>query len=141
MRIAAILLAGLTLFGGTALAQEASGGWIGAEVQDLTKEEAAKLGWPSPHGARVVTVDKGGPAADAGLAKGDVIDIAAKQQLDNKAEFGKLLAGNGPGTVLTLRIKRGAWFVSVAAASPSISVLSAREWRRNRELKAGSYAW
>lgn len=39
------------LIGGAASAQEPKG-WLGADVLDVTKAEAAKLGWDAPHGAK-----------------------------------------------------------------------------------------
>jgi hypothetical protein len=46
-----LLLAGL-LFAGAAWAQEQRPGWLGAELLNVTKEEADKLGWEAPRGAR-----------------------------------------------------------------------------------------
>jgi hypothetical protein len=44
----------LLLVGGTAVAQEAKG-WLGADVVDVTKAEADKFGWDTPHGAKLGT--------------------------------------------------------------------------------------
>ena len=48
------------------MAQEPKG-WLGADVQDVTKAEADKLGWDTPHGARLGVVASGSPAEKAGL--------------------------------------------------------------------------
>jgi S1-C subfamily serine protease len=46
---------------------EACKGWLGADVQDITKTEADKFGWDSPHGAKQGVVASGSPAERAGL--------------------------------------------------------------------------
>ena len=60
------------LIGGVASAQEPKG-WFGAAVQDVTKEEADKLRWDAPHGAKVREVQAGSPAEKAGLKVGDKV--------------------------------------------------------------------
>jgi hypothetical protein len=42
----------LLLIGGSSSAQEGKG-WLGTDVLDVTKAEADKLGWDTPHGAKV----------------------------------------------------------------------------------------
>ena len=49
---------------GAALAQQ--GVRFGAEVVDVTKAEADKLGWDAPHGAKVSRIEPGSPADKAG---------------------------------------------------------------------------
>jgi hypothetical protein len=48
MRFIAMLLVGLVLGLSGLAAQEAGSGWLGAELADLTKEEADALGWEAP---------------------------------------------------------------------------------------------
>lgn len=48
-------------------------GWLGVEIQPLTKDIAAAVGLKKSHGALVAGVVEGGPAEDAGLEPGDVI--------------------------------------------------------------------
>ena len=61
---ALVYLFALTLalqIGGTVSPQEGKG-WLGADVQDVTKAEADKLKWESHHGAKVGVVAFGSPA-------------------------------------------------------------------------------
>jgi serine protease Do len=60
------------LIAGTASAQEAKG-WLGADVHDVTRAEADKLKWDSPHEAKLGVVASGSPAEKAGLKSGDII--------------------------------------------------------------------
>jgi serine protease Do len=48
-------------------------GWIGVRIQPVTPEIAEGLGLPTTQGALVTDVTKGGPAAQAGLANGDLV--------------------------------------------------------------------
>jgi S1-C subfamily serine protease len=68
------------LISGTASAQGGKG-WLGADVQDVTKAEADKLGWDSPHGAKLGLVASGSPAEQARLKTGDVIVAIERMML------------------------------------------------------------
>jgi serine protease Do len=48
-------------------------GWLGVRIQSVTDEIAESLGLKEQHGALVADVSPGGPAAKAGIKKGDVI--------------------------------------------------------------------
>jgi serine protease Do len=48
-------------------------GWLGVSIQDLTAAMAKKFSLPTPRGALVADVVKGGPAAEAGIKRGDVV--------------------------------------------------------------------
>jgi serine protease Do len=48
-------------------------GWMGVSIQDLTPALAQSFGLDRPRGALVVEVDPDGPAAKAGVERGDVI--------------------------------------------------------------------
>ncbi|MDR3437673.1 MAG: DegQ family serine endoprotease [Telmatospirillum sp.] len=48
-------------------------GWLGVKIQSVTDEIAESLGLKDQRGALIADVSAGGPAAKAGLKKGDVI--------------------------------------------------------------------
>ncbi|MCC6215153.1 MAG: Do family serine endopeptidase [Polyangiaceae bacterium] len=48
-------------------------GWLGVSIQDVDPELAKALGLPKPTGALISDVDPAGPAAKAGLQRGDVV--------------------------------------------------------------------
>src|SRR5208282_2995922 len=56
--------------------------WLGATLQDVSKDIAETLGLDRPTGAVVVDVVDGGPAAAAGLKRGDVIAAIDSQVVD-----------------------------------------------------------
>ncbi|MGO9172794.1 MAG: caspase family protein [Rhodomicrobium sp.] len=83
MRIVAIALLLLGLLTGLAGAQEPGSGWLGAELKDLTKEEADALGWEGPRGAKLVKPLPGGPAEAAGLKPGDILVSLDGLEIEN----------------------------------------------------------
>jgi len=48
-------------------------GWIGVEIQEVTPDLAKSFGLPAPTGALVGGVESNGPAAKAGVQRGDII--------------------------------------------------------------------
>ncbi len=57
--------------------------WLGAGLQGVTKDIADSLGLDRPTGAMVVSVFDKGPAAAAGLKRGDVIAAVDGQSIDD----------------------------------------------------------
>ncbi len=62
--------------------------WLGATLQDLSKDLAETLGLDRPTGALVVEVTERGPAAQAGLKRGDVIAAIDGQTVADAASVG-----------------------------------------------------
>ncbi len=52
---------------------KAAHGWLGVQIQDVTRQLAESFGMKSPHGALVAKVMPNSPAEKAGLQVGDVI--------------------------------------------------------------------
>ena len=107
MRRIAVLLVWLALGCGAAGAEEQAKGFLGAQLADVTQEEAAKLGWEAPRGAKVVKPVEGSPAAAAGLQPGDIVVAIDKLVIDNAADFDGAIGGKGPGAAVKLRLLRG----------------------------------
>jgi WD40 repeat protein len=102
------------LIGGVALAQEPKG-WFGAAVQDVTKEEADKLRWDAPHGAKVREVQAGSPAAKAGLKVGDIILTIDRTEIDAATDFDTAIDAKRPGAEVRLSVLSGGRQLRVAA--------------------------
>jgi WD40 repeat protein len=92
----------VVILSGTAQTQQSVG--FGAEVVDLPKPEADKLGWDAPHGAKVSRIEPGSPADKAGIAPGDIIVSLDRIEIDNAADFNASVEGKRPGTEVRLRV-------------------------------------
>ena len=81
-------------------------GWLGVYIQKMTPEIAESLGLPTPSGALVAEVLKGGPAKSAGIQRGDVITSFDGTPIVDSREL-PLLVGRTPiGHVATLKLMR-----------------------------------
>src|SRR5262252_7454538 len=81
-------------------------GWLGVNIQPVTKEIADSLGLKTPMGALVSDPQSGGPAARAGLKSGDVIVRVDASEIKDPRELARKIAGMGPGTAVALSIIR-----------------------------------
>jgi serine protease Do len=81
-------------------------GWLGVYIQKITPEIAESLNLPTPSGALVAEVLKGGPAKSAGIERGDVITSFDGAPIVDSREL-PLLVGRTPiGHVATLGLIR-----------------------------------
>ncbi len=93
-------------------------GWLGVQVQAVTKDIADSEGLPAPKGALVAEVVKGGPAEKAGMKDGDIIlkmdgkDVT--DQRDLTRGIGEMFVGHNAKFVVlrdgkkkSLRVKIG----------------------------------
>jgi Do/DeqQ family serine protease len=80
--------------------------WLGATLQDVSKDIAETLGLDRPTGAVVVEVAGGGPAAAAGLKRGDVIAAIDNQAVDDAESVGFRLGVKPLGGTARLAVLR-----------------------------------
>lgn len=64
-----------------------SRGWLGVQIQDVTRQLAESFGMDRPHGALVAKVIPGGPAEKAGLQIGDIIVEFNGQVIETSGEL------------------------------------------------------
>ncbi len=88
---------------------------LGMSVQKLTPELAKQLGISQAKGLVITSVKPGSPAAEAGLARGDVILEVAQKPVKSVAQFKRMAARLKPGEGLLLLIQRreGTLFVVI----------------------------
>ncbi|HEV2365908.1 MAG TPA: Do family serine endopeptidase [Caulobacteraceae bacterium] len=79
--------------------------WIGAKVQELTGELAKSMGLRTPQGVVVTEVWPGGPAADAGIVKGDVIVSAGGQAVNDEPSLTYAVGTARPGEALPVVVR------------------------------------
>jgi Do/DeqQ family serine protease len=90
------------LHGGTTVKRP----WLGATLQNVSKDIAASFGLERPTGALVVDVVEQGPAAAAGLKRGDVIAAIDNQAVDDAESVGFRLGVKPLGGSVRLTVLR-----------------------------------
>lgn len=93
------------------VAQLKSGGkvtraWLGVAIQDVTPELAKSFGLQEPHGALVAEVIKDGPAAKAGLKRGDVITAFNGTPVKESRELPAVVAESAVGKPVEVTVLR-----------------------------------
>lgn len=86
--------------------EETERGRLGVSVQDLTPQIASQLGTSTDMGVVVIGVDPAGPAADAGVRRGDIIIEANREVVRNVDDLEIQLRSVPSGGDLLLRIER-----------------------------------
>ena len=81
-------------------------GWLGVTIQNVNQALADSFGLNKPAGALVSSVEKGSPAANAGLMPGDVILRFNDEEITSSSDLPALVAGSKPGTAATLEVMR-----------------------------------
>ncbi len=81
--------------------------WIGADGQPVTGDIAASLGLPRPGGVALRSVYPGGPAANAGLHVGDIIQSVDGFSVDDMQSLRYRTATHKPGDVVKMSVLSG----------------------------------
>ena len=81
-------------------------GWIGIEPMEATPELAETFGLKSTQGVIVTGVLQNGPAANAGLRPGDLLQKVAGQPVNNVGELLTQIAALAPGKSVKLDVMR-----------------------------------
>ena len=79
---------------------------LGVQVRDLTGEERDSLGIESG-GVVIVGIDRDGPAARAGIRKGDVIRRVGRSAVDSARALRKIVDGLPKGKPVSVLVQRG----------------------------------
>jgi serine protease Do len=81
-------------------------GWIGVEVQPVTKEIADSLGMKAAEGALVAGTQPDSPAVKAGLKIGDVITTLNGAKVKDARDLARQVAGMAPNSTLQIGFLR-----------------------------------
>jgi serine protease Do len=81
-------------------------GWIGITIQELTPELAQEFGLKRTRGALVSDVAKDGPAARAGLMRGDVVLEFNGKEVRDVSSLRNMVAQSKTGVHITMKILR-----------------------------------
>ena len=81
-------------------------GWLGVGIQDLTDDLAKEFGVAEIKGALVSDVSSDGPAAKAGLERGDIVTSFNNVFVKDSTHLRSLVTESEPGTTVSLTILR-----------------------------------
>jgi serine protease Do len=81
-------------------------GWLGVQIQPVTKEIGESLGLSSPKGVLIAEPQADSPAAKAGLKAGDVITTLDGTAVKDPRDLARRVAALGPDRSVSLRIIR-----------------------------------
>lgn len=83
-----------------------SRGFIGVQIQPVTSEVADAIGLKDAHGALVAAAEKDGPAAKAGIKRGDTIISVDGEQIKDARDLSRKIAKYAPGSKAKITIWR-----------------------------------
>jgi serine protease Do len=81
-------------------------GWLGVQIQPVTKDIAESLGIESTEGAIVADALSGGPARDAGVEAGDVITKVDGKAVEDPKALSQMIAAMDPGQKIKVTVLR-----------------------------------
>ncbi len=83
-----------------------SRGWLGVQIQPVTKDIADSLGLSEGRGALVVAPQEGSPGQKAGMKKGDVVTAVNGEPIKDARDLAKRIAGMQPNSKAEVTIWR-----------------------------------
>ena len=83
-----------------------SRGWLGVQIQDVTRELAESFGMKKPQGALVAKVLPKGPAEAAGLQIGDIIESFNGKEISTSSALPPLVGATKIGESANLKVLR-----------------------------------
>ena len=81
-------------------------GFIGVQIQPVTSEMADAIGLKDAHGALVAEAQNDGPAAKAGIKRGDTITAVNGQEVKDARDLSRKIANIAPGSKVSVTLYR-----------------------------------
>jgi Do/DeqQ family serine protease len=106
-------------------------GQLGISVSRVTSDMAASLGLPDVKGVIINSVRSGSAAEKAGLRQGDVITAINDNPVTDTNAFRNRVAGNAPGSEITLTVLRDNREQKIRATLDEFSAETARAENQN----------
>jgi serine protease Do len=90
-------------------------GWLGVEIQEVTPDLAKSFGLSVPNGALVAGVESDGPAAKAGIERGDIVMKFNGEIVHDEHELPEMVAATPIGTRVPIEVIRNGKHVTLNA--------------------------
>jgi serine protease Do len=85
---------------------EVTRGWLGVQIQPVTKDIAESLGIEETKGALVADAMSDGPASGAGIKTGDIITAINGKAVDSPKALSETIASIDPDTKIAVTVER-----------------------------------
>ncbi|MEZ2129023.1 MULTISPECIES: Do family serine endopeptidase [unclassified Sinorhizobium] len=83
-----------------------SRGWLGVQIQPVTKDIAESLGLSEPSGALVVSPQEGSPGQKAGIRNGDVVTAVNGETVKDPRDLARRIGAMQPGAKVEVSLWR-----------------------------------
>jgi serine protease Do len=83
-----------------------SRGWLGVQIQDVTRELAESFGMKKPQGALVSKIMPKSPAGESGIQIGDIIEAFNGKEINTSAELPPMVGATKIGETARLKVLR-----------------------------------
>jgi len=83
-----------------------SRGWLGVQIQDVTRELAESFGMKKPQGALVSKILPKSPAGESGIQIGDIIEEFNGREINTSAELPPMVGATKIGETARLKVLR-----------------------------------
>ena len=113
-------------------------GRIGVAIGNVDEEIAKALGLPKASGAMIKTVESGSSAANAGLRAGDVVLKVDSHEVENSADFARVIGNSTPGTAFKFEVWRQGHAVSLNVTTGSDAAAKVSENSMDKGSSNGS---
>jgi serine protease Do len=90
-------------------------GFLGVNIQDVTRDIADSVALKEAHGALVQSVGDDSPGGMAGLNSGDIITAVDGDPIDNALDLTRTIQSKAPGTTVELTVWRNQAEIKVSA--------------------------
>ncbi len=112
-------------------------GWLGIQIQPVTKDFAESLGLPNQKGAFVSNVNPKGPSKDAGLEPGDVILKFNDSEIIKMSDLPRVVAESDVGSTAFLEVWRKNKIINIEVVLGELpgEVITEREEKNNSNIE------
>src|SRR5262249_23149559 len=117
-------------------------GWLGVRIQNVDEKMVPSLGLSEPKGALVAEVTTPGPAARAGIKRGDAILSVNGVKVADSRDLARQIAGFQPDTTVEVKLMRAQKETTVQVKLgllPSAEKLDAPVQHVDRRCGPGQY--